>query len=458
VLANLVKQTPTEILAALKAGNVSLDGDSQQKTESIIRCIDYSHSNLSPAAQNLLICFAPFTSVFDTRVLKVYTDLLKQQPNLATLPFEHWSEILHEAENWGLLTPDPDNPSYLHLQPVLPYFLQTRLALSGQEIRTSIELAFRQLYEQYAEYRLEDMLTAKEAQERQIGQYIVSLEYENLLTALQLALNAHIKMVTLHLVLREYLTAAQDKERMLELNRIVLDGLEKYPASMWSGNDAFNLFSVMGNIANSQLDLKQYKAAEESYKKLLVFAKQATGIDEKVLGMFKATVYHNLGIVAQEQRQWQQAEQYYQQALQIYEEYHERYEQASTYHNLGIVAQEQRQWEQAEQYYQQALQIKQEHHARYEQASTYHQLGRVAQEQRQWERACEYFLKSLEICIAYNEQYYIGLPLYQLAKLWQERGDTEILTKVAAIMKISQDEVEAMFRERLEGESGEAEK
>ena len=79
-----------------------------------------------------------------------------------------------------------------------------------------------------------------------------------------------------------------------------------------------------------------------------------------------------------------QAEQYYQQALQLFIEFNARYEQASTYHNLGRVAQEQRQWVQAEQYYQQALQLKIEFNDRYEQAGTYHQLGIVAQEQRQW--------------------------------------------------------------------------
>src|SRR5205814_3617741 len=69
VLANLAHQTPTEVLAALQAGDVSIDIDEskqqdesifEQKTESILRCIDYSHSNLSPEAQQLLLCLAPF--------------------------------------------------------------------------------------------------------------------------------------------------------------------------------------------------------------------------------------------------------------------------------------------------------------------------------------------------------------------------------------------------------------
>jgi CHAT domain/AAA domain len=128
VLANLTHQTPTEVLAALQAGDVSIDpkSDSQDKTESILRCIDYSHSNLSPEAQQLLLCLAPFTSVVDTGMLDNYTTHLRQQSVLATLPFERWPEVLQEAKNWGLLSPDPDIPRFLRLQPILPYFLRNR--------------------------------------------------------------------------------------------------------------------------------------------------------------------------------------------------------------------------------------------------------------------------------------------------------------------------------------------
>jgi Tfp pilus assembly protein PilF len=85
-----------------------------------------------------------------------------------------------------------------------------------------------------------------------------------------------------------------------------------------------------------------------------------------------AGILHNLGVVAEAQRQWDWAEQYYQQALALKIEFNERYKQAGTYHQLGRVAQAQRQWAQAEQYYQQALAIMIESNARYEQADTYH--------------------------------------------------------------------------------------
>src|SRR5438270_234107 len=139
VLANLRQQTPQQLLNALQEGDVTLDIDPnkqqgkdlfEQKTESILRCIDYSHSNLSPDAQQLLLCLAPFTSVIWQDMLDRYTGQLKQQPVLSTLPFDRWPEVISEAQNWGLLSPH-EVPGFLRLQPTLTYFLRNRLPEMG---------------------------------------------------------------------------------------------------------------------------------------------------------------------------------------------------------------------------------------------------------------------------------------------------------------------------------------
>ncbi len=112
VLANLVRQSPKEVLAALQTGNVEINtGNSEKKTENILRCIDYSHSNLSPEAQSLLICFAPFTSFLFPGVLNLYSRYLKEQAVLTDLPFDLWQNVLREASNWGLLGGDPGLPA-----------------------------------------------------------------------------------------------------------------------------------------------------------------------------------------------------------------------------------------------------------------------------------------------------------------------------------------------------------
>ncbi|MFZ2423322.1 MAG: tetratricopeptide repeat protein, partial [Anaerolineae bacterium] len=122
---------------------------------------------------------------------------------------------------------------------------------------------------------------------------------------------------------------------------------------------------IFGDIGNRQLTLKQLPAAASTYKQVLAFLERAPGIDVGIRSKLEAIIYHNLGRVAGEQRQWAAAEGYYQQALAIDVEFNDRYAQASTYHNLGEVAEEQRQWAAAREYYLTALQIGVEHRDEY---------------------------------------------------------------------------------------------
>jgi tetratricopeptide (TPR) repeat protein len=145
-------------------------------------------------------------------------------------------------------------------------------------------------------------------------------------------------------------------------------------------------------------------------------------------------------MVAQEQRQYEQAEQYYQNALRICIEFNDRYEQAKTYHNLGIVAQEQRQYEQAEQYYQNALRIYIEFNDRYSQALTYGQLGLMSEEQKQSAQASDYYLKALEIFVEYGDQHNAGRVIQVLSRLYSESQDAGLPAAVAGVLGISAEE------------------
>ena len=411
VLANLTHQTPTEVLAALQAGDVSIDpkSDSQDKTESILRCIDYSHSNLSPEAQQLLLCLAPFTSVIDTGMLDNYTKHLRQQPVLAALQFERWPEVLQEAVNWGLLSPYPNIPRFLRLQPIFPYFLRNRLyELEQREVRSAVETAFREHFDQLGS-ALNQLLNSKEPQERQIGQLLAGLEYENLVTALNLVLDAQISFYNIYFSLSNYLNAIQDQQRGQDLDRTVMNLLETYPIDIRTGSLSDKFIRIFGTIATRLRKLRQYTEAETAYQEVLTLATQIGNIDEKERGKLMATTYHNLGMVAEEQRQWEQAEQYYQQALQIKMEYNDRYAQAGTYHQLGI----------------------------------------VAQEQQQWEQARDYLLRALEIFIAFQDDLYIGVTIRNLARLWKASGDANLPAAVATILGASVEETEKLLRDML---------
>jgi tetratricopeptide (TPR) repeat protein len=162
----------------------------------------------------------------------------------------------------------------------------------------------------------------------------------------------------------------------------------------------------------------------------------------------KAGIYHSLGRVAQGQRKWPQAEEYYQKALEIFIEFNDRHNQAGTYHNLGRVAQGQRKWPQAEEYYQKALEIYIEFKDRYNQAKPYGQLGIMALEQRLWDIARENLLKVLEIFFEFGDQHNSEIALRGLSRLWQATTDRRVLDEVTRILSIDQEEAKKL----LEGE------
>ncbi|MGZ6304433.1 MAG: tetratricopeptide repeat protein, partial [Ktedonobacteraceae bacterium] len=267
------------------------------------------------------------------------------------------------------------------MQPIFPYFLLNRLnAPEQREARSAVETAFREHYDQIGEMLFE-LLQSKEPQKRQAGQILTGLEYKNLITALNLALTAQVSILNLYNAISTYLDITQDQSEGLELGQVVLSRLESYSTIKFIGQVIDEFIGIIDNIAMRQFLLKQYVTAEESYKKAIAILLANKDSDSETIIKKGATIYHQLGMVAQGQRHWEQAEQYYQQALEIYIVYKDFYAQADAYHNLGIIAREQRKWNKAEQYYQKALEIYIMYNDLSRQAGTYLQLGMLAEEQ-----------------------------------------------------------------------------
>ncbi len=420
VLASLARQAPAEALAALRDGLASLDTGSADKTESLLACVDYSFGNLADADQRLLLALAPFTGAIYTNTLQVYSRHLLAQPALAGLPVERWQPVLQAAADRGLLAAH-DFPGFLTLQPILPYFLRSRLAAAGQaDTKAAIEAAYHALYDQWGG-QLSGLARSKEPQERQLGLAFIGVEYENLRAAVELALAARASFFNPYDALSRYLRAQQDYPRLLALSEAVYARRSQYPADALKGVLGGDFTRCIGDMAESHLKLKHFPEAEAAYLAAAELLNGVQGQWAEPARRQQAVTYHQLGIVAQEQRQWASAEGYYRQALEIYVEFGDRYEQARTYHQLGMVAQEQRQWAQAEGYYRQALALDVESGDRHGQAATYHQLGNVAFEQRQWAQAEHYYQQALEIYVEFGDRYNQAHTYHQLGMVAQEQ-------------------------------------
>jgi hypothetical protein len=205
--------------------------------------------------------------------------------------------VLQEATNWGLMNLHPAMRSYLRLQPVLTYFLRSCLRTPEQlEVKLAVETAFRQFYTRFGAVMVRELMS-REAKGKRLGQLLVSLEYENLVTALNLALDAQVSIYPLHGVLSLYLESIQDHRRRQELGETVLARLEKYPTNVRAGPLAIELATVLDEVAGCQLELNQYTMAEASYQKALNILSEATALDVELREKGKAGIVQNLGIV-----------------------------------------------------------------------------------------------------------------------------------------------------------------
>ncbi|MTJ09034.1 tetratricopeptide repeat protein [Anabaena sp. UHCC 0204] len=421
VLANLQKQTPQEILQGLQAADVNLDVASEDKTKSILKCVEYSHSNLSPEAQKLLICLAPFSGFILRDGIDNYINELQKLELFQNYRLDKLDDAIQEAINWGLLSPMETGSPLLTIQPVFPYFLKTKLATVDTATCEALQEGFKTHYLGLAG-SYDELMESKDAQERQLGIFFCSLEYENLYNGLQICLDKQ-EDISIYLCLDKYFELSQDNLSNLKLATTICQHLDNYSTTFIKGDLGYQIPFAIQRLGNCQLSLQQCEQARQSYEKALKLYDALQYEDKKQKQLWKADVYHNLGVVAQGIRRFKETKLYYQQALAIKIEYGNRDEQAATYYQLGRVTQELREFKEAQNYYQQALDLYIEFDDPYEQARAYGQLGNIAQETRKFTEALYYYQQALDIKIRYQDRYSQAVTYHNLGNVAQELGE-----------------------------------
>jgi tetratricopeptide (TPR) repeat protein len=317
---------------------VGLDGAGQDKTTSILKCVEYSHSNLSESAQQLLLCLAPFSGFIDRSDLLNYGKQLQKLEPFKDFDFAGFDGAVQEAIDWGLLSPiDASNDSLLSIQPVFPYFLQVRLNDSTAKIQSALQDGFKNHYRRLAD-SYEQLMQSKDPQEKRLGILFCRLEYENLHAALQTCLKKQESFGEIFCCLYRYFLANSDKQGMLKIAEEVNEVLETYPVALIQGELGYDAMIALEYLANAYLEAKQFDRAKQSYQKELEVIAALQSIDARQKGLSTALTYHQLGRVAEELREWDDARHNYHQALAIKVEFGDRYLQASTYHGLGHIA------------------------------------------------------------------------------------------------------------------------
>ncbi|MDJ0800656.1 MAG: tetratricopeptide repeat protein [Calothrix sp. MO_167.B12] len=446
VLPHLKTQTPLQLIEALRQGLDTFAGEEEEgRDKSLTVSLDYSFSKLSEKARKHL----PFLGLFSERVNVVWLYTLSESPDNEfgqayqgvfgeNLQKDDWLAILNEATTASIL--EHLGSTIYKIHPALPWFLRKRL---NQEVVADAQQRITELEKKlligYA--YLADDSNEKLINNAELASFILRVEEPNLLQNLRLAEQQQRwtqAQAILQALGKVYKRLGRKPEfKALQQRALNQIGIQLKEAKA-KGKDAFYFWMYLRfEEATEALLCADLEAARAIYQEILG---ELIGFNDSSMNDKIASGYHQLGMVAQKQRQFEQAQQYYLKALKIFEGTGDLYQAANDYHQLGMVAEEQRQFEQAQQYYLKALKIFEDAGDLYAAASDYHQLGRVAYQQRQFEQAQQYLLKALKIFEDAGDFYNAAGNYHQLGKVaYQQRQFEQAQQYYLKALKIYED-------------------
>ncbi len=400
VLRHLKSQTPVQLIEALRRGLDTFQGAEEEGREkSLAVSLDYSFANLSARARQHL----PFLGLFCDRVNAHWLHLFSANPDNRcgqayravfgeNLQKSDWIGLLNEATAAGILEDLGDAIYKIH--PALPWYLRQQLDKMGsQEVISNLEKKLLDFYARLAEMYSEQLISNAE-----YASFMLRVQEPNLLQQLRLAEQQQ-EWTYAQVILQALGEVYQRWGRKPEFQSLRERALKQIgfhlAEAKAKGKDAFNFWMYLrGENANEALKNADLQTARAVYQEILdeLVALNDSSVNDKI-----ATTYHNLGVVAQEQRRFEEAIYFCNKALQITEDAGDFYSAAGTYHNLGRVAEERRRFDDAIDFYNKALQIYEDAEDFYSAAREYHHLGTVAQEQGRFEEAINFYKTALKI-------------------------------------------------------------
>ncbi|MEG4319834.1 MULTISPECIES: tetratricopeptide repeat protein [unclassified Microcoleus] len=424
VLRHLKTQTPVQLIEALRQGLDTFKGAEEEGREkSLTVSLDYSFAKLSARARQHL----PFLGLFCDRVFAGWLHDFSANPDDEygqayqvvfgeNLQLSDWIGLLNEATAAGIL--EDWGSSIYKIHPALPWYLRQQLDKMGsQEVINTLEKKLLVFYAMLADNYREKLIGNAE-----LASFVLRVEEPNLLQQLRLAEQqeewayAQAILQALGEVYQRWGRKPEFKFlRERALNQI---GFHLAQAKA-KGQDAFDFWMYLRGVdANEALASADLETARAFYQEIL---DELTALNDPSVNNKIASINHNLGMVAEEQRRFDDAIAFYNKALQIREDAGDLYNAAGNYHQLGMVAQEQRRFDDAIALYHKALQIYEDAGDFYNAAMDYHNLGMVAQEQRRFEEAIAFYHKALRIVEDLGDFYSAASDYHNLGVVAQEQ-------------------------------------
>lgn len=433
ILPELKRTEPDELLRALRSGEAKMQSDDESlgRTKSLTASLNYRLEHLDPELREKLGILGLFQGFVDTNVLAFICAKEDTPSAIKGLDAQTWGGILNSAQELGLLS--GIGQGFYRIHPALPWFFRDAMEETFPNQREKLEKLFVRNYG-VVSYQLFKMFETN----AQIVVLVLRLEESNLMHALRLA-RQYEDWDSVNGILHGLTRLMDVTGRWTEWERLVsevesdvsdengepIDGRE----SLWR--------VVLGYKAKITFDSRNLDQAEQIIKRLQEYDEKKAGDkwqrkeDDQLTQQERSALrnvgvaLHQLGMIAQERRDFEEAEERYKKSLAIRKKIGDEHGQASTLHQLGIIAQKRWQFEEAEDWYRKSLEIEKKIGAEYIQATTLHQLGMIAQVRQQFDKAENLSRSSLVIRRKIGDENGQAQTLHQLGNIAYLRRDFE---------------------------------
>ncbi len=162
---------------------------------------------------------------------------------------------------------------------------------------------------------------------------------------------------------------------------------------------------------------RNFLQAMENYQKAIKW-KAKTGDENKLVG-----TYHQIGRLYEEQRKWAEALENYQKAIEWSNKMGNDHELGVIYHQIGTVYAEQRNWLQALENYLLVIELAKKTDNDYDLGSTYHQIGVMYAKQGNLSKSLNNYQKAIELNTKNGNEYALGNTYHQIGRAYEEQGN-----------------------------------
>ena len=298
--------------------------------------------------------------------------------------------LLRSALGSGFL--EPITPSVYQIHPSLPWYLGRSLYRQfPQSSVQQLEQEVVRVYADTADYFMETLYENQDA-----GTTAILAEEGNITQALALSLEAG-QWDNAQLLVQPLAQVFRMQKRYPELRRLRRQLLEVTGATAEEAEQTGGIqlwLYLLGTEASECIETREFERADGLNQQLLEYLSSQDDGDSDPR---TAAVFHQMGQVAQNRWQLEEAQELYTRSLAIIEGGEDEETVADDYYGLGMVCQYRRRYTEAKEWFSKALDIHQRINDGEEMVKDYRSLGLCSQYKFEYDEAASWYQRAREI-------------------------------------------------------------